>query len=294
MDTALSPLPCSKQAFRAQTQEMKPSGIGNWLRLRERKRWPWRSSQGRCQQGNGPGVPGQALLLTHLPVLSPDHLVWSLCSAAVPLPRPCCPRKHPQPLSQHHPGPLCPRSAPHPGSVLLRGHPRPCSASSLLFSPLPPAEMGAARPERLQRPLLLVPRAGAARGHRADPGQPRPGAAGPLCCHQHRPGPGVPRVPLRSHPRLRESPAGWGRGCAGDGEDLQGTDAPPVSQSSTLSLWVISLLLEAIGVFCSTRCLRLVLELLRLGRCCRGTLRMKVIPDPWAQLQPLPSPAGLG
>ncbi|XP_005529875.1 PREDICTED: transmembrane protein 54 [Pseudopodoces humilis] len=46
--------------------------------------------------------------------------------------------------------------------------------------------------------------------------------------------------------------------------------------SSTLSLWAISLLLEAMEIFFSIRCLLLTLELLRLGRCCRGTLRMKV------------------
>ncbi|CAN8200535.1 unnamed protein product [Coccothraustes coccothraustes] len=46
--------------------------------------------------------------------------------------------------------------------------------------------------------------------------------------------------------------------------------------SSTLSLWVISVLLEATGIFFSTRCLLLTLELLRLGRCCRGVLRTKV------------------
>ncbi|XP_064587930.1 transmembrane protein 54 [Zonotrichia leucophrys gambelii] len=46
--------------------------------------------------------------------------------------------------------------------------------------------------------------------------------------------------------------------------------------SSTLSLWVISLLLEATGIFFSTRCLLLTLELLSLGCCCRGMLRMKV------------------
>ncbi|XP_014741090.1 PREDICTED: transmembrane protein 54 [Sturnus vulgaris] len=46
--------------------------------------------------------------------------------------------------------------------------------------------------------------------------------------------------------------------------------------SSTLSLWAISLLLEAMAIFFSIRCLLLSLELLRLGRCCRGMLRMKV------------------
>uniref|UniRef100_A0A8C5TPP5 Transmembrane protein 54 n=2 Tax=Malurus TaxID=55806 RepID=A0A8C5TPP5_9PASS len=40
--------------------------------------------------------------------------------------------------------------------------------------------------------------------------------------------------------------------------------------SSTLSLWTISLLLEAMEIFFSTRCLLLSLRLLRLGRCCRG------------------------
>ncbi|XP_038017106.1 transmembrane protein 54-like [Motacilla alba alba] len=45
--------------------------------------------------------------------------------------------------------------------------------------------------------------------------------------------------------------------------------------SSTLSLWFISLLLEAVGIFFSIRCLLLALELLRLS-CCRGMLRMKV------------------
>ncbi|XP_072774091.1 transmembrane protein 54 [Taeniopygia guttata] len=46
--------------------------------------------------------------------------------------------------------------------------------------------------------------------------------------------------------------------------------------SSTLSLWAVSVLLEAMGTFFSLRCLLLTLELLRLGRCCRGVLRMKV------------------
>ncbi|XP_039589468.1 transmembrane protein 54 [Passer montanus] len=46
--------------------------------------------------------------------------------------------------------------------------------------------------------------------------------------------------------------------------------------SCTLSLWAISLLLEAMGIFFSSRCLRLTLELLRPGRCCRGVLRMKL------------------
>ncbi|XP_064254774.1 transmembrane protein 54 [Passer domesticus] len=48
--------------------------------------------------------------------------------------------------------------------------------------------------------------------------------------------------------------------------------------SSTLSLWAISLLLEAMGIFFSSRCLLLALELLRPGRCCRGVLRMKAAP----------------
>ncbi|XP_063033653.1 transmembrane protein 54 [Melospiza melodia melodia] len=52
---------------------------------------------------------------------------------------------------------------------------------------------------------------------------------------------------------------------------------PTRAYSSTLSLWVISLLLEATGIFFSTRCLLLTLELLSLGcRCCRGMLRMEV------------------
>ncbi|KAF4802687.1 Transmembrane protein [Turdus rufiventris] len=46
--------------------------------------------------------------------------------------------------------------------------------------------------------------------------------------------------------------------------------------SSTLSLWAISLLLEAMAIFFSIRCLLLSLDLLRLGRCCRGMLRAKV------------------
>ncbi|XP_056364886.1 transmembrane protein 54 [Oenanthe melanoleuca] len=46
--------------------------------------------------------------------------------------------------------------------------------------------------------------------------------------------------------------------------------------SSTLSLWAISLLLEAVAIFFSTRCFLLSLDLLRLGRCCRGMLRVKV------------------
>uniref|UniRef100_A0A674HK42 Transmembrane protein 54 n=1 Tax=Taeniopygia guttata TaxID=59729 RepID=A0A674HK42_TAEGU len=40
--------------------------------------------------------------------------------------------------------------------------------------------------------------------------------------------------------------------------------------SSTLSLWAVSVLLEAMGTFFSLRCLLLTLELLRLGRCCWG------------------------
>nr|XP_041576773.1 transmembrane protein 54 [Taeniopygia guttata] len=64
--------------------------------------------------------------------------------------------------------------------------------------------------------------------------------------------------------------AGWG--CAGGA----GADVPAVSQSSTLSLWAVSVLLEAMGTFFSLRCLLLTLELLRLGRCCRGVLRVKV------------------
>lgn len=85
---------------------------------------------------------------------------------------------------------------------------------------------------------------------------------------------------------------GMGPGCAGHGQDVQGADAPSVSQSSTLSLWAISLLLEAMAIFFSIRCLLLSLDLLRLGRCCRGMLRAKVSPDFWAQLQPLPGRAG--
>ncbi|KAL2296051.1 hypothetical protein Nmel_017585 [Mimus melanotis] len=46
--------------------------------------------------------------------------------------------------------------------------------------------------------------------------------------------------------------------------------------SSTLSLWAISLLFEAVAIFFSIRCLLLSLDLLRLSRCCRGVLRMKV------------------
>lgn len=56
--------------------------------------------------------------------------------------------------------------------------------------------------------------------------------------------------------------------------------------SSTLSLWAISLLLEAVEIFFSIRCLLLTLELLHLGHCCRGMLRMKVS----LQVAPVESP----
>uniref|UniRef100_A0A8C3ETC9 Transmembrane protein 54 n=2 Tax=Corvoidea TaxID=192204 RepID=A0A8C3ETC9_CORMO len=62
--------------------------------------------------------------------------------------------------------------------------------------------------------------------------------------------------------------------------------------SSTLSLWAMSLLLEAMEIFFSIRCLLLTLGLLHLSCCCRGMLRRKVIPNSWAQLQPLPCRAG--
>ncbi|XP_062364834.1 transmembrane protein 54 [Cinclus cinclus] len=56
--------------------------------------------------------------------------------------------------------------------------------------------------------------------------------------------------------------------------------------SSTLSLWAISLLLEAMAIFFSIRCFLLSLELLRLGHCCCGMLRMKVS----LQAAPMESP----
>ncbi|KAM6115937.1 transmembrane protein 54 [Phoenicopterus ruber ruber] len=46
--------------------------------------------------------------------------------------------------------------------------------------------------------------------------------------------------------------------------------------SSTLSLWAISLLLDAMEIVFGIRCLLLTLDLLRLGRCCHGTHRRKV------------------
>ncbi|XP_027761322.1 transmembrane protein 54 [Empidonax traillii] len=46
--------------------------------------------------------------------------------------------------------------------------------------------------------------------------------------------------------------------------------------SSTLSLWAVSLVLESMEIIFGVRCLLLTLELLRLGRCCRGTHRRKV------------------
>ncbi|XP_027517118.1 transmembrane protein 54 [Corapipo altera] len=46
--------------------------------------------------------------------------------------------------------------------------------------------------------------------------------------------------------------------------------------SSTLSLWAVSLVLESMEIIFGIRCLLLALELLRLGRCCRGTRRRKV------------------
>ncbi|XP_051494251.1 transmembrane protein 54 [Apus apus] len=46
--------------------------------------------------------------------------------------------------------------------------------------------------------------------------------------------------------------------------------------SSTLCLWVTSLLLDSLGIVFGIRCLLLILRLLRLGRCCRGTHRRKV------------------
>ncbi|XP_053942690.1 transmembrane protein 54 isoform X3 [Cuculus canorus] len=46
--------------------------------------------------------------------------------------------------------------------------------------------------------------------------------------------------------------------------------------SSTLSLWTISLLLNATEIVFGIRCLLLALHLLRLGRCCRRMHRRKV------------------
>ncbi|XP_059724674.1 transmembrane protein 54 isoform X1 [Haemorhous mexicanus] len=97
------------------------------------------------------------------------------------------------------------------------------AALRCLSSPLPPAEMGSAGPELLQQPGLPVLPAGAARGHRPDPGHPGPGAAGPLLHRQHRPGPSVPRVPLRPHPRLQlhAVPLGHLAPAGGHGDLLQ-------------------------------------------------------------------------
>ncbi|KAK2546395.1 Tmem54 [Columba livia] len=46
--------------------------------------------------------------------------------------------------------------------------------------------------------------------------------------------------------------------------------------SSTLSLWTISLLLDLMEIVFGIRCLLLALDLLRLGRCCRGVRQRKV------------------
>ncbi|XP_009958436.1 PREDICTED: transmembrane protein 54, partial [Leptosomus discolor] len=46
--------------------------------------------------------------------------------------------------------------------------------------------------------------------------------------------------------------------------------------SSTLSLWAISLLLDSVEIVFGIRCLLLTIDLLRLGRCCRGVHRRKV------------------
>nr|XP_009942770.1 PREDICTED: transmembrane protein 54 [Opisthocomus hoazin] len=70
--------------------------------------------------------------------------------------------------------------------------------------------------------------------------------------------------------------------------------------SSTLSLWAISLLLDALEIVFGIRCLLLTLDLLRLGRCCRGAHRRKVSlqaapaesPDPGQCLGLLGRPAG--
>uniref|UniRef100_A0A8C8BNI7 Transmembrane protein 54 n=1 Tax=Otus sunia TaxID=257818 RepID=A0A8C8BNI7_9STRI len=53
--------------------------------------------------------------------------------------------------------------------------------------------------------------------------------------------------------------------------------------SSTLSLWVISLLLDLMEIVFGIRCLLLIIDLLRLGRCCRRVHRRKVTPSPRAQ-----------
>ncbi|XP_009985800.1 PREDICTED: transmembrane protein 54-like, partial [Tauraco erythrolophus] len=46
--------------------------------------------------------------------------------------------------------------------------------------------------------------------------------------------------------------------------------------SSTLSLWAISLLLHSMEIIFGTHCLLLIIDLLHLGRCCRGPHRGKV------------------
>ncbi|XP_042649732.1 transmembrane protein 54 isoform X4 [Tyto alba] len=60
--------------------------------------------------------------------------------------------------------------------------------------------------------------------------------------------------------------------------------------SSTLSLWVVSLLLDLMEVVFGIRCLLLTINLLRFGRCCRRVHRRKVTPSPPPPAQHRPVP----
>uniref|UniRef100_A0A8B9VPN0 Transmembrane protein 54 n=1 Tax=Anas zonorhyncha TaxID=75864 RepID=A0A8B9VPN0_9AVES len=112
-------------------------------------------------------------------------------AALVSSPDPAAPQGSiPQPLAWGPPQAL----GDHPRRVAVHG---PISLLSL------PAEMGGFGPECQQQPGLAVLPAGAGRCHRADTGQPGPGAAGTLRPHRRCPRPARPAVPLRSHPRLQ-------------------------------------------------------------------------------------------
>ncbi|XP_053942689.1 transmembrane protein 54 isoform X2 [Cuculus canorus] len=75
--------------------------------------------------------------------------------------------------------------------------------------------------------------------------------------------------------RVYVSPSGLRMPALGTGRCGQ-TRQPVSPQSSTLSLWTISLLLNATEIVFGIRCLLLALHLLRLGRCCRRMHRRKV------------------
>lgn len=138
-----------------------------------------------------------ALMLSRY--LAPMTLVSSSGPAA---PRPA-PNKQ-QPSHGVCTATMSPRSGTIPGEgAWTGGRAWPWLAALPLLSP--PAEMGGFRPEHQQQPGLPVLPAGAGRLHRADAGQPGPGTAGPLHRHRCHPCPSLPRVPLRSHPCLRES-----------------------------------------------------------------------------------------